>query len=469
MITVTHNAVDISDEVVFNSLQTETKRNERVDTCKFTVEKNVGDTFTPDINAVVVVDVDGTVEFTGKVQKIDETIVGMTIKYMVTCVDYTRDLDNLLIVERYENTTIDAIIQNLVDVYAPDFTYNNVNASIEVDSVAFNRIYISQCIKKLADAYNYSWYVDFNQDIHFFPKNAEPAPFNVTDDNDTIITQSLKITRDLSQLRNEVLVEGGEVEGLERTVKYAGNTEQDIFDTQYKFASRPTVTVDGVPIDVGAENVQDEIDFDAMWSFQQKYVRFTDGNIPPAPSSGNTNIEITGIPLFPIIVQVPSPASIGTFGRRQFSIKDISIKSQDQAIERAIAELQAYADTINEGSFETYQQGLFAGQIININSAFRNINEDFVVQTVKMKPLSFDANYRAKYTVTLASTKTIGVIDVLQKLLLDEELELNEQETLLTFLQYQDTVVITDTVSTPIKTSPPYLYGTTAINGFSTW
>jgi hypothetical protein len=471
-IIVTHNngsgATDISDLVLFKSLATDSKRNERVDTCSFTIEKEVGDTFVPELNAEVIVSLDGFVEFAGKVQKIDESVDGQTIVYKATCVDFTRDLDNMLIVERFEDTTVDAVIQYLIDTYAPDFTYTNVDAPIAVDSVAFNRIYITQCLKKLADAYNYNWYVDNNKDVHFFAKNAEPAPYSITDTSDKAVWQSLKITRDLSQLRNKILVEGGEVEGLERTVKYAGNDEQDTFDTQYKFATKPVVEVDGSPVLVGTDYLQEDDGFVAMWSFQQKYIRFTDGNIPSAPVSGNTNINIIGVPLFPIVVQVPSPASIGLYGERQFSIKDVTIKSQEQAIERAIAEIQAYAGTINEGSFTTYEQGLRSGQIITINSTLRGINEDFVIQSVKMKPFSHDDRYRAKYTVTLASVKTIGVIDVLQKLLLDEELELNEQETLLTFLQYQDDVEVSDSLTYPTKTTGPYNYGT-AIVGFSTW
>jgi hypothetical protein len=207
-----------------------------------------------------------------------------------------------------------------------------------------------------------------------------------------------------------------------------------------------------------------------MWSFGQKYIRFTDSNVPPLPTDpAVTNIDIDGIPLFPIIVQVPSPTSIGEFGRRQYSIKDVTINTQGQAIERAIAEIQAYSNSINEGGFETHEQGLRAGQILTVNSALRGVAEKFVIQSVKMKPFSYDDSYRAKYAVTLASVKSIGVIDVLQKLLLDEELELNEQETLLTFLQFEDEVTIADTLTYPTKTSGPYLYGSTAIVGFSTW
>ena len=471
---VKHNTVDISNSVLFKTVDVSDRRNDRVDVFKFSVQKDVGDTFTPLLDGDIEVLLDGVKRFSGKIQTLDESLVGEnSILYAVTCVDHTHELDRLLITERFENTTVDAVIASLMGTYAPTFTITNVNAPLTVDSVAFNRIKLTQCLKKLADAYNFNWYVDYDKDLHFFARESEPAPFNLTDTSDNYIFKSLKIRRDLSQLRNKVLVEGGEIESTSRTLKYAGNTDQEEFDTQYKFSSEPTVTVDSgagpVTQTVGIDNIDDDLLFDCMWSFQQKYIRFTAGNIPPVPSSGNTNVEITGLPLFPIVVAVPSPASIAQFGFREFAIKDTTITTQAQAIERAIAEITSYGNEINEGSFETYTAGLRSGQIININSTLRGTNEDFVIQNVKMTQLSPTSEYTVKFTVTLATLRTIGIINILQKLLLDEDLEINEQETLLTFLQFTDDEIgITDSISTPVKTTGPYEYGT-AVVGYSTW
>lgn len=478
MIQVFHDGTNISNRVEFNSLNVQSKRNERVDTCDFKIEKTVGQTFTPQLGKVVEVYVDGVKVFAGTVQRITDRPIGHhNIEFNVTCVDYTRDLDNLLIVERFENTTVQAVIEYLIDTYAPTFTYNNVVAPQEIDSVAFNRIKITQCLKKLADGYNFSWYVDYDKDLHFFAREDEVAPFNITDTSDNYIFESLTFNRDLSQLRNKVLVEGGEVEGATRTVKYAGNGEQDTFDTQYKFAEKPTVTVDGVAVAVGTEYVDqdNEASFDCMWSYQQKYVRFTDGNIPPAPTNPDvTNVDITGVPLYPIIVNIPSPTSILEYGTREFSIKDKSIKSQQQAFDRAIAELTAYANELNEGSFDTYTPGLRAGQLITVQSDLRNIDETFVIQNVAIKPFAYEEGYSAIYKVTLASTKTVGIIDVLQKLLLDEDLELNEAETLLTFLQFGggtgDFAQFSDSIASgPTAQTGPYLYDNGDLYNYATW
>jgi hypothetical protein len=471
---IKHNTVDISDSVLFKTLNVTDRRNDRVDVCSFQVQKDVGDTFTPLLNADIVVELDAVKKFSGKIQSIDETLISEnSILFNVKCVDHTHELDRLLVVERYENTTLNAVIADLMSVYASDFTIVNVQADVTVDSVAFNRLKVSQCLKKLADGFNFNWYVDYDKDLHFFAKEGELAPFNITDTSDNFIFESLKIQRDLSQLRNKVLVEGGEVVGATRTVKYAGNTDQQEFDTQYKFASLPDVEVDGVVQTVGIDNLNDDADFDCMWNFQQKYVRFTAGNLPPAPSTGFTNVDLIGDPLYPIVVNVPSPASIAEFGFREFAIKDTTIRTQQQAIERAIAEIQSYGAEINEGSFKTYTAGLRSGQLININSSLRGVSEDYVIQSVKMRQLSPTSEYPAVWTVSLATLRTIGIINILQKLLLDEELEINEQETLLTFLQFLGTdnsLGVTDSISAPTTTTGPYVYGgATAVYDYSTW
>ena len=477
MIQVTHNGTNISNRIDFKSFVVESKRNERVDTCNFKIEKTVGQNFVPVLGAEIIVTLDGTRIFAGTVQRINDKPDGHhNIIFEVRCVDFTFDLDDLLIVERFENTTVQAVIEYLIDTYAPTFTYTNVVAPQEVDSVAFNRIKITQCLKKMADAYNFNWYVDYFKDLHFFARDAEPAPFSITDTSENYIFDSLQITRDLSQLRNKVLVEGGEVEGAQRTLYYTGNGDQEAFDTQYKFAEKPTVTVGGVTQSVGTEYVdEDDTLFDCMWSFQQKYVRFTAGHVPPAPTTfDETNIEITGIPLIPIIVNIPSPSSILQYGTREISIKDKSIKSQQQAFDRAVAELTTYADGLNEGSFETYTAGLKVGQLIQIQSVLRGIDETFVIQSVQIKAFSYENGYKAKYRVTLASAKSIGIIDILQKLLLDEDLELNEQETLLTFLSYPVETGSTGQFSDLIASGPttqtgPYYYDNNDEWGFSTW
>ena len=68
-----------------------------------------------------------------------------------------------------------------------------------------------------------------------------------------------------------------------------------------------------------------------------------------------------------------------------------------------------------------------AGQYINVQSTVRDIDEDFLINKVVMKMWNND---QFVYDVSLISTQTFGVIEFLQKLLMDEnaKIEINKDE-----------------------------------------
>ena len=156
---------------------------------------------------------------------------------------------------------------------------------------------------------NYSWYIDYNKDVHFFAKNTELAPFNLATDTGMFIWDSLKLTEDLTQIRNKVTVIGGEYEANNRTETYVADGEQKQFPLAYKFSKAPAVTVNAVAKTVGVDGldtVTNEDAYDCFWSFNEKYIRFKDSNYPDAADV----VAITGSPLLPVVVNVPDQTSI---------------------------------------------------------------------------------------------------------------------------------------------------------------
>lgn len=81
-------------------------------------------------------------------------------------------------------------------------------------------------------------------------------------------------------------------------------------------------------------------------------------------------------------VQVHDQPSIDDYGEHEVVIRDDTLTSTDEALQKANAVLAAFKDPIKEGSFKTYDAGLVAGQRININSALRGVNQDFIIQSV---------------------------------------------------------------------------------------
>lgn len=449
---------DRTSSVVFNTFKKRDNLNQQVDTCSFAIRKYGSLTYVPSVGDEVSVVRDGTTIFGGVVVRITETIDKnpKVLRYQVECVDFSQYLKRQLVTERYEDTTVGAIITDLVTNYTAagdSITANNVSGGQTVSSFSFNRLTVAECLQKLSESLSYVWYIDYDRDIHFFPKNAESAPFALSDTSQNYIFNSLKITDDLTQVRNSVLVQGGEsVSDDSRTEYFDGDGTKTSFSLANKFDKKPTVTVGGVAQTVGTEFLDDDASFDCMWNFNEKYIRFTSGNTPP---SGSNNIAVSGTYLFPIVVEVPAPSSIAQFGTYEFAINDRSIRSEDEAIERALAELRSYQAEFYEGSFRTYNDGLRSGQVITIDSTQRGKNIDVLIQSVeaKMRDPSGDA---LEYVVRFATLKSIGIIEYLQNQLRSREVIEDDRDTLTNYYSFTDEATAEDSAPTFTKTSPPY-------------
>ncbi len=456
---VTINGTDRTNKITFNSFRKRDVLNAQVDQCSFAVQRTGAETYEPEVGQSVVVTRNGSTIFGGVILRIDETIEASTIiRYQVECVDYSQYLKRQLVTERYTNTTVGAIIADLVTKYTSagdGITANHVSSELAIKSFSFDRLKLADCLQKLADALSYVWYVDYDKDIHFFPKNAEIAPYGLTDTSGNYIYNSLQITSDLSQIRNSVLVQGGEVVSASpRTETFDGDGTKVQFSLANKYNSKPTVTVGGSPVTVGVEFLDDDASFAVMWNYNEKYLRFTTGN---TPASGTNNIVVSGTYLYPIVVKVPAPASIAEFGLYEYAITDKSIRSEDEAIERALADLNNYRTQLYEGQFRTYTDGFRSGQVLNITSTQRDKNIDVLIQSVDAKMRDPEGNV-LEYTVKFATLKSIGIIEYLQSQLRSKEVIVDDDETLTNYFPLQDTMGASDSVATPVTSTGPYTW-----------
>lgn len=417
------------------------------DECSFTYIKFGDMTFVPEGYQEVEV-YDGTTKiFGGRIIKIDREVERPGVeRFNVSCKDYVEDMDGYLAVEDYQEKTVEFIINDLVEKYLPGlgFTTNNVNCTIEINRILFDAKPISKCIDELAQYTNYQWYIDPDKDIHFFARGTEVAPFNLTDDNGSYIFSSLRLTEDYSQIINSILVEGGTFEG--ETVKIDFKVlENDIdeerkeFSTIEKFAKMPKVYVNDIEKTVGVNNLDEAEDFDVLWDYQQQLIKFKD-DTRPGLFDKITLVGPVEVPaLFPAIDQ----DSITKYGKKEVKIIDKSIKSFKSAIQRASAELEAYKEKLNEGSFTTYNSGLRSGQWIHIQSDLRGIDQYFVIKKVSFRMKTYNS---FEYNVDLITQKTMGLVDFLQKQILDKdkELDIPQNPQLIKFVHKDESLTITE-------------------------
>jgi hypothetical protein len=466
-IVLTIASLDKTSLIDWRSLKREEVLTREANKLSFSIKKFGTQTYKPTISDEVILTIGGVREFGGIVTEIQESIEGRVEYIEVVCKDYTHTLDRYLVSKIYENMSVNAIIADILTTFTDGtFTGSNVSCATVIDKVQFNYLPVSKALEKITGLVSGTdWYVDYNKDIYFFFTSTSSATFNLTDTSNNYVFESLNLTQDNSQLRNQITVRGGiTTSTTSRTELLTGDGGKYIFPLATKFALTPTITVGGVSKTVGIENV-DTAGFDVYWNYTEKTLKFI-----VAPASATNNIEVTGVYEYPLIVQKSDELSISTYGIYEFVIVDKSIRDSQTAIDRATVDLLKYAQPIYSLTFSTYTYGLKTGQTINIQSTIRSINKNVKIQNIRSR-LNAPNQDTMRHDIEAITTEDLGINDILTRLLLNnqsDELAVTEDEYISRIRGISDSISITDSTPTNAKTSPPYTWDNFSW-GFATW
>lgn len=433
MISITINGVDRSLSVEFPSLKIQNILTRKRDICNFIVVTHSGETYTPSLGQEVIITDLGTRIFGGIITLIESipSAYGV-INHHIECQDFTRRLDQKLVADTFENQTVLQIITSIKTNYFPsDFTINNVSVTDTVEYIAFNYKSVAHCLEALANLTESDWYVDYNKDVHFFKADTVDAPFDIEDDTGTYEYNSLIIRRDNSQIRNSIVVRGGTYLAENFTAQLEANGVDYTFPLPYRYENF-AATLTGDPLSIGIDRVDDADLYDALHNSEEKILRFKSAD---TPSVGSV-IVVSGNPRLPVIINyrsTPDIASLsaveGNDGEYQYLINDPTINTKEGARQRALAEIATYSDTLSEGEFITHTSGLRAGMRIRINSVSRSIDEEYIINKVTSE---INGENEFEYMVSLVTTKTYDLIDILKTLILNDskKIVVDENETI---------------------------------------
>ena len=456
-LTVTINETDVSKSIKRNSFTIENIITRQVDRCQFTLRKyGSTHTFEPIVGQEIIVLNNGIKIFGGIIVKFDlVSDDNAELLYKITCNDFTRKLDRFLINNSFVNQTITEIINFIVVDKGLDgqgFTTNNVVGDTIIEFISFKYEQFSSVLAQLADRINFDWYVDYDKDIHFFAKNQSAASFDIEDTTGSYLTGSLIVRKDNSQVKNVIIVRGGDYLANTFTSEVISDGIENVHNLPYRY-DELQVNVTGSIWDGGIDTIDVADQFDYMWNEDEKFIRFRGDRIPNDTSS----IRISGPPFFPVIVKQKDEESIATLsaaeggnGEYEYLIVDKTINSRAGARERGSAELASYKDTLVEAEFSTYNSGLIAGQEIRINSTLYGIDDKYIINKVIYKMYTEDT---FQYQVSLVSTKTLGIIDFLRDLLLREnkQIVINDNEVLDEIVSKNEALEVSDTVTASIE------------------
>jgi hypothetical protein len=428
--------VDRTGDVINQSVVIEDTLNDKANTCTFALidRSNSGAPATDD-EIIIQIDDDNKI-FAGYIigVQLNKQSNGV-LTYQVNCTDYTYILDRYLAHRSYEDETDAEIITDLISRYCVGLgvTTTNVIEGVTVNSIKFNYVQISQAIRKIAQLTGRNWYIDYDKDVHYFPQTTDPAPFNIESGANEY--SNLNISKDTSQLKNRVYVRGGTKLSDPTTYSVKG----DGAARQFPLPDKPhdvTITVNGVAKTLGIKNV-DTTGYQYYLNFQEKYIEQDSGLSVLATTD---TLAVTYTYDIPILVAVEDTASIAENGVKEFAIFDKSINTTQAARDRASAELTDYANDIIEGSFTTETPGFRSGQYININLSEYDVDDDYIVQKVVARSLGAG---KYVYTISIASSKTMGIIKFLIGLLEANKnlIELDDNEVVDELLQVQDSLL----------------------------
>jgi hypothetical protein len=442
--------VDRTNQVYWPSVKKMDVLTKEPDRLEFLIKNYGSKTYRPSLGEAVEL-LDGSTKiFSGAITETLETNDGMAKYFSVVCKDEQYTMDRKLVNRTYTNQTAGAIIEDIKTTYLPaGFTTTNVIGTAIIPKIVFNDEQPSKCIQRLADALGeYDWYVDYDKDIHFFPEGYKPAPFNIDDTSGNYIFGSLRIEKNINQIRNSVIVRGGDRESSTLTNTNVADGQQRVFTAKpgLRNLTIEKSTTGGSSwgtLTIGTDGKDAAAGYDVLYNTNSGEIIFREDN---KPASGNF-VRWSGIQIYPIKITRNDPASIALYGEWQYVIRDATIKSEMAAIQRARAEIAKYSAPSTEGIFRTYRSGLRSGQTITVASSVLGIAaKQFTITRViftARSPSEFD------YEVALLASESLGIIDVFSKLLVSDpatQFSTLEDEVLIQVQGFSEVVSFGETV-----------------------
>lgn len=423
MIQIKVNTVDKSSLIAWDSVVKQEVLTKEPDTLQFIIRNYPTKTYIPALGDTVQMYDGATIIFGGTVISIQNDIKGLLTETTVYCRDWMGLADGKMVAKSYTAQTATAIVTDIFSTYTSGFTVVNVNAPVTIDKITFNYISVVQALKNLIQVLGggFDFYIDYSKDVHFFQTGAVLAPFSLSDTSANFDYQSLTLTTDITQLRNQVIVRGGFESGTSVTNSQIADGTQIVFFVGYNLvsftaskalAASPTVFN---ALTVGADGKDAAASYDCLYNPDYGLLKFPVGTTLAI----NDVLKYTGTPRFPVISEVQNDPSIALYGTRQSVIVDTTLTSRAAARGKAQAEIYQYGLPLVNGHFRTRTSGLIAGQIISIACTLRGISGSYKIeriQTTFRTPSASTTDFF--FDVDFVSTVGINLIDILNRLLI---------------------------------------------------
>lgn len=354
--------------------------------------------------------------FAGFITRVEPVEIGegQLFVYTVEATDYTYVLINHNAQKTYENKTLAYIVDDLFDTYIPLYSFDvtNVDTGPTIDKIAFNHINLRKALEKLSQYTNYEWWVDYERKLYFKPKDYTSAPESFTDSSNNFADINIEV--DVTQVRNSVVVKGLREETstfFQQTIVADGVAREWLLREKPKTMQYIKLNTVSQVVGVDPLDNDNEASYDFMFNFQEKFIRCSSAQATPADGD---ELEVSYKYEVPVIVKLKSALSVaamqaleGGDGLHEITITDTSIRSKDVARQRALKELDEYANPLINATVLTRTGLLTAGsyfrpgQQLTINLPTWGISTDsiYLIQEVTTQLFEDGTNIEYNYTI----------------------------------------------------------------------
>lgn len=393
--------VDLTNYYIPQTLEIEDEINAR-SVARFQLVDKTGALSVDDGAPIEIYDYSGNLIFSGFTiyPQIMNPIGTDAIFFNVDCIDQHCIADRYLVASSYINQTAGYIVNDLITQYLSDdgITAGTIQDGITLEKAKFPRSgTVTEALDNLAEICGFQWFIDYDKTLHFCAKSATIAPFNITD---TSAILNINVRKDRSRYRNRQYLRGGQtptdsnIVDEEPTPKPDGTTRT--FVTRFPIAEKPTIKVNGSTIASdqiginGQDGTVDPLEF--YWQYGSNTITQDSSKTVLTASD---QIEISYIGLLPLLVVVEDSAAIAS----RAAIENVSgvyesletmpnVNDKQQALDIANGKLNKYTKISSELSFQTYNNGLSAGQLQTITLSKYGISSaEYLIDRVVIRDL----------------------------------------------------------------------------------
>lgn len=366
---------DAINYLYYNSYRLKSQANGR-NTLSFRLV--VADGFAPVRGQAVQLTLNGNRLFSGSIFSRRVAFLGHSstgwLDLEIECVDHNALADRRLIGEVYQNLRLGDIYRDIVAKTLADegVTTDGVLDGPMVTKVVFNNIPVSQAFDQLFDLTGHYWDITYYKVLTTGPRGISLAPFAL-DVGANGILRDFRDTETLAQYRNSQLVDGGKGITNVRTERFPGDGETRTWTVEYPIYEKPTLDLDGIPIDPNTLGIRGLDEDKAFYWSQGSNQIGQDRDQPAIPATDTIGITYRG--LFDILTSVIDPDGIaerqaveGGSGLYEHIVSESNLDGDDVVQQRGLGLLRRYS-LGSDIEIETDQDGLAVGQQIEVTIA----------------------------------------------------------------------------------------------------